>query len=68
MKSKNMITYTIKKYENSGLLLLNEQNEEVTSYTLYKRFYEKVAGLGKEILILVVLNISLNIKQSGRCL
>ena len=31
MKSKNMRTYTIKKGANSELLLLNEQNEEVSA-------------------------------------
>ena len=31
MKSKNMRTYTIKKRANSELLLLNEQNEEVSA-------------------------------------
>ena len=31
MKSKNMSTYTIKKDENRGLLLLNEQGEEVSA-------------------------------------
>jgi len=36
--------------------LLKEENKEVTSYTLFKRFYQKVVGLEKEILILVVLN------------
>jgi len=31
MKSKNMINYTIKKHENSGLVLLNEQGKEVSA-------------------------------------
>lgn len=30
MKSKNMRTYTIKKHENSDLVLLNEQGEQVS--------------------------------------
>ena len=31
MKTTNMITYTLKKSENSGLLLLNEQGEPVSA-------------------------------------
>jgi len=31
MKSKNMTTYTIKKHENSDLVLLNEQGEQVSA-------------------------------------
>lgn len=37
MKSKNMITYTIKKCENSELLLLNEQNEEVSALDILQK-------------------------------
>ena len=58
MKSKNMITYTIKKYENSGLLLLNEQNEEVSALDLLKRTephrvfaFEGQMGAGKTTFI-----------------
>lgn len=36
--------------------IVKEQKEEVTSYTLYKRYHEKVSSLNNEILILVVLN------------
>ena len=36
MKSKNMKTYTIKKGENSDLLLLNEQGEEVSALEILK--------------------------------
>ena len=31
MKSMNMITYTIKKHDNSDLLLLNEQGQQVSA-------------------------------------
>ena len=37
MKSKNMITYTIKKDEKRGLLLLNERGEEVSALELLNR-------------------------------
>lgn len=31
MKSKNMITYTIKKHENEGLILFDEQGQQVSA-------------------------------------
>ena len=34
MKSKNMRTYTIKKHENSGLLLYNEHGEQISALEL----------------------------------
>lgn len=37
MKSKNMITYTIKKCENSELLLLNEQHKEVSALDILQK-------------------------------
>ncbi len=36
MKSKNMSIYTIKKGENSGLLLLNEQGEQVSALDILR--------------------------------
>ena len=37
MKSKNMRTYTLKKYENSGLLLQNEQGEQVSPLDILRQ-------------------------------
>ena len=37
MKSKNMHTYTIKKCENSGLLLLDEHGEEVSALEILRQ-------------------------------
>ena len=36
MKSKNMRTYTIKKHENSDLVLLNEQGEQVSALEILR--------------------------------
>ena len=36
MKSKNMRTYTIKKHENSDLVLLNEQDEQVSALEILR--------------------------------
>ena len=36
MKSKNMRTYTIKKHENSDLVLLNEQGEQVSALEMLR--------------------------------
>ena len=36
MKSKNMRTYTIKKHENSDLVLLNEQGEQVSALDILR--------------------------------
>ena len=36
MKSKNMSIYTIKKHEKEGLLLLNEQGEEVSALDILR--------------------------------
>ena len=36
MKSKNMSIYTIKKHEKEGLLLLNEQGEEVSALAILR--------------------------------
>ena len=36
MKSNNMRTYTIKKHENSGLVLLNEQGEPVSALEILR--------------------------------
>ena len=36
MKSKNMTTYTIKKDEKNGLLLLNERGEEVSALEILR--------------------------------
>ena len=36
MKSKNMITYTIKKHENESLVLLNEQREQVSALEILR--------------------------------
>ena len=36
MKSKNMRTYTIKKHENSYLVLLNEQGEQVSALEILR--------------------------------
>lgn len=35
MKSKNMITYTIKKHENEGLILLDEQGKQVSALDIF---------------------------------
>ena len=58
MKSKNMTTYTIKKDENSGLQLLNEQGEEVNaldilrSYPSHRVFaFDAPMGAGKTTFI-----------------
>ena len=37
MKSKNMRIYTLKKYEKSGLLVLNEQGEEVSALDILRQ-------------------------------
>ena len=58
MKSKNMSIYTIKKDENSGLQLLNEQGEEVSaldilrSYPSHRVFaFDAPMGAGKTTFI-----------------
>jgi len=58
MKGKNMSIYTIKKHEKNGLLLLNEQGEEVSALDILKRSephrvfaFEGVMGAGKTTFI-----------------
>ena len=58
MKIKKMHTYTIKKHENSGLLLLNEQGEEVSALEILKESdphrvfaFEGQMGAGKTTFI-----------------
>ena len=58
MKSKNMSTYTIKKYEKSGLCLLNEQGQEVSALDILRQTephrvfaFEGQMGAGKTTFI-----------------
>ena len=58
MKSKNMTTYTIKKDENSGLQLLNEQGEQVNALDILRSYpsqrifaFDAPMGAGKTTFI-----------------
>ena len=58
MKTTNMITYTLKKSENSSLLLLNEQNEPVSALDVLRQSephrvfaFEGQMGAGKTTFI-----------------
>ena len=58
MKTTNMITYTLKKSENSGLLLLNEQGEPVSALDVLRQSephrifaFEGQMGAGKTTFI-----------------
>ena len=58
MKTTNMITYTLKKSENSGLLLLNEQSEPVSALDVLRQSephrvfaFEGQMGAGKTTFI-----------------
>jgi len=58
MKSMNMITYTIKKYEKEGLFLLNEQSQPVSALDILTAFaphrvfaFDAPMGAGKTTFI-----------------
>jgi len=58
MKSKNMITYTIKKHEKEGLFLLNEQSQPVSALDILTAFaphlvfaFDAPMGAGKTTFI-----------------